>query len=125
MLLTGIHLSNIAGNCNKKRFSAGSYIWLFEIEYHNKNFELNNILLKMPKIKAESNQETKKRNNFKNNPVLQLNIDGSFVKEWAYPSQAKNDGFNPDKIFECLRGKNKTHKKFIWQYKTNQTLITK
>lgn len=54
-------------------------------------------------------------------PVMQLNIDGSFIREYKSVNEAKIDvagsTFKGSRIVECLKGKFSTAYGFKWQYK--------
>ncbi len=50
-------------------------------------------------------------------PVLQFTKTGEFVKEWSSTNEAGRNGFTQVSIASCCRGKLKSHKGFIWQYK--------
>ncbi len=50
-------------------------------------------------------------------PVLQLTKTGELVREWPSMIEASRNGFNQGNIANCCRGKLKSHKGFIWQYK--------
>jgi transcriptional regulator with XRE-family HTH domain len=51
-------------------------------------------------------------------PIIQLSIDGEFIKEWACSSEVA-DALNIDSssITKCCKGKQKTSKGFKWIYK--------
>lgn len=48
-------------------------------------------------------------------PILQLDIDGNVVKRWGSLADASKE-FCRTCIKECLRGKYKQHKGFMWRY---------
>ena len=51
-------------------------------------------------------------------PILQYTLDGQFVREWASATQAEREGgFSSECICRCCKGKQKTHKGFIFKYK--------
>lgn len=52
-------------------------------------------------------------------PVVQLDVDGVIVKEWPNMKSTRLSGFNPSGISRACRGKCKTHKGFIWVYKSS------
>lgn len=48
-------------------------------------------------------------------PIIQLNIDGTFVKEWKSSRDAeRNGGFVHGSILKCIDGVQNTHKSFVW-----------
>lgn len=51
-------------------------------------------------------------------PVLQYTLNGQFVREWLSAKQAEREGgFHQANICMCCKGKQKTHKGYIWKYK--------
>lgn len=51
--------------------------------------------------------------------VLQLNLDGTLVREWPSMSSAKSAGFNSGGICWCCKGKYSQYKGYLWKYKKN------
>ena len=50
-------------------------------------------------------------------PILQLNTNGTLVKEWRSAVTAGNVlNISYNSIYKCLQGKLKTYKGFIWKY---------
>lgn len=49
--------------------------------------------------------------------VIQLTMDGEFVREYAFIREAKKDGFQPTHIGACAKGKIPHHRHFKWIYK--------
>lgn len=51
-------------------------------------------------------------------PIVQYDLEGNFIKEWASAMQAEREGgFNSGNICKVCRGKLKKYKDFIWKYK--------
>ena len=51
-------------------------------------------------------------------PIKQYTLDGEFVREWESAIQAEREGsFMSTTITKCCKGKQKTHKDYIWKYK--------
>ena len=50
-------------------------------------------------------------------PVIQLTLDGEFVREWESAKEAGRNGFDSSAVTKCCRGKLKSHKGFIFQFK--------
>lgn len=48
-------------------------------------------------------------------PILQLDLDGNLVKRWGSISEASKE-FCRTSIKDCLRGKYKQHRGFLWRY---------
>ena len=57
------------------------------------------------------------RNEKQSKKVYQYTLDGQFVREWVSTREAGRNGFNSGHIASCCKGKQKTHKDFIWKYK--------
>ena len=50
-------------------------------------------------------------------PIVQLTLDGKFVKDWKSIHAAEREGgFDQGNINNCLKGRLKTHKGYRWQY---------
>jgi len=49
--------------------------------------------------------------------VIQLTLDGEFVKEWVSMSEAGRNGYKHTNISACCSGKEKTHYGFKWKIK--------
>lgn len=56
-------------------------------------------------------------------PIVQLTLDGHFVREWENSAQIVKSGIVKDahNISECCRGKIKSSHGFIWKYKEDNT----
>lgn len=59
-------------------------------------------------------------NGKKSKPVLQYNLDGTFVREWPSTMECERNGYNNTGISQCCLGKLKTYKGFIWKYKNEE-----
>jgi len=54
-------------------------------------------------------------------PILQISKDGSIIQEWNSATEAsKVVGVSRGDISNCIQGRQKTAKGFIWKYKNNQ-----
>ena len=68
-------------------------------------------------------EETKKKlsesltNGKLSKPVLQLSLDGEFIREWPSTAECGRNGFNKYMVAACCRGERKSHKGYIWRYK--------
>jgi hypothetical protein len=107
-----ISASDISNVCTKNkskngycRKSAGGYLWKFEEDYNT-----NRIISYDNKV-GEYNKQ----------PVIQLSLQGKFIKEYNSISEAVNSvkGTTSAKISSVCKGKRKSHKNFIWIYKEN------
>jgi hypothetical protein len=50
-------------------------------------------------------------------PVIQKDRKGNIVKVWDFLTQVTEEGFEPAKVCECCKGRIKTSKGYIWEYK--------
>lgn len=84
-----------------------------------KGYNFDNIQLMTWEENEKKGYEDRKNgiNNKQSKAVLQFTKDGEFVKEWYSMRKAERRGFCSGKISSCCRGKQKTHKGFIWKYK--------
>ena len=55
-------------------------------------------------------------NGKKSIPIVQLTIEGKFIKAWKSSRDAERGGFTNSSIIACCKGKLKTHKGFRWMY---------
>ena len=55
-------------------------------------------------------------NNPKSKSVIGFKIDGCGIKYYKFIGECKKDGFSPDCISKCCRGKQKKHKNYVWYY---------
>ena len=49
-------------------------------------------------------------------PIVQLTMDGRLIKKWSSTTEATKDGHLKVSIIRCLKGKNKQHHGYRWQY---------
>ena len=52
----------------------------------------------------------------KSKPVIQLTLDGEFVREWESTRECGRNGFDHGAVVKCCLGKQKTHKGFRFMY---------
>lgn len=97
---TGVNKSKITVVCKKQRRSAGNYIWVYTEEY-NKNEDYSY----KPYI-----PDTKK--------VIQLDLNGNFIKEWISGQQASKElNLKTSNISRCCRHERKSYENYIWIFK--------
>ena len=84
---------------NHVRRTYKKYIWIKKEEFDN--FDLKNY----------KNKNTQPRK------ILQCDFDGNIVKEWDSANKASIDGFICSSIIKCCKGKIKSHKGYVFQYK--------
>jgi group I intron endonuclease len=92
-----LNLYSITGALQKKNRSAGGYQWRYK-----------NDLLEISKFKQ----------NTRSKPIIQYNLDGSFIKEWNSTTEAsKTIKCSISIISACLIGKYETAVGFKWKFK--------
>jgi len=47
--------------------------------------------------------------------IRQLTLKGKLFKLWGCISDTKSEGFNPDRVSECTRGKRESYKGYLWE----------
>ncbi len=72
------------------------------IDYNNRN--------KHPNFIVRTNNLSK--------PIIQLTLDGVFIREWSSARAATNEmGYKRTNINKCLKGKSKSSGGYKWEYK--------
>ena len=56
-------------------------------------------------------------NGKKSKKVLQLSLDGEFIREWPSTMECHRNGFNQGNVAACCNGKKPQYKGFLWRYK--------
>ena len=95
---TQISNSKISLCCNKKRQSAGGFIWVFKQEYDPENIKYQYVL------------RTTGR------PVVQLNMDGVFIKRFSSMKTAAEETGVSCHIRDCCCHKRKSCGGFKWMF---------
>lgn len=63
-------------------------------------------------------EQTLKSIKGRSKPVIQLDLDGNFIREWESSKQIEKElGFNSSTITGCCKGRYKKSYKFKWKYK--------
>ncbi len=97
---TGVKQTSITTCCRKRYKSAGNFYWSYKDSYTPTDFV----------SKPQSN---------KRRPVIQLTMEGNFIKKWASISEAiKKGGFNRS-INNCCLGRTKSSQGYVWAYENN------
>lgn len=66
---------------------------------------------KLKRNKGNANKRISEKNG---KPIVQLNLDGSFVKEWKSAKEAQENGYKANDIRACVRGAQKTSRGYKW-----------
>jgi len=102
---TSILRINISKCCLGKRNKTGGFKWMYLEEYKSNINNLNNYF-----------NDIKYRNNNGVKSIIQLNLNGEYIKEWNSIKEAENK-LSIKNISNCCRGINKTSGSFRWMYK--------
>ena len=51
-------------------------------------------------------------------PVIQYDLNGNFISEYPSTNSVSNFGFQQAKVSDCCRGERKTHKGYVWKFKS-------
>lgn len=70
------------------------------------------------KVKSE-NHKNKLRDSHEKKKVVQLSLNGEFIKVWEFTREPNKEGFDHRHIIKCCKGKSKTHKGYKWMYYEN------
>lgn len=54
--------------------------------------------------------------------ILQLDLENNILKEWSSLGDLKSEGFQIPNILNCCNGSRKSHKGFIWKYKSDNLI---
>lgn len=92
------------------------YIWIERDKYINMTKEqlqefISNEVNKLKQKKINTRKVMSEKNS---KPIVQLNLDGSFVKEWKSAKEAQNNGYKANDIRACVRGRQKTSRGYKW-----------
>ena len=49
-------------------------------------------------------------------PIVQLSLEGKYIRSWKSSHDAERNGFDPSHIIKCCKGKYKTHKGYRFMY---------
>ena len=100
----------------KNRRICKGYVWIEKDRYINMTKEqlqefISNEINKLNQSKENTSKIMSEKNG---KPIVQLNLDGSFVKEWKSAQETYRDGFKASDIRACVRGEQKTSQGYKW-----------
>ena len=91
---------------------------------HKDENKLNNVVTNLEWCDAKYNTNygtaRQRMTEKQSKPVLQYDLEGNFIKEWKSTMECGRNGFNQSSVAACCRGKRKTAKGFIWEYKNEE-----
>ena len=92
------------------------YFWIKKNEYDNMNTEqvkeyISFKINELNKNKTINNKKTMER---ASKPVVQMDLDGNFIKQWKSATEAKSFGFDDGGIRACARKELKTSQGYKW-----------
>ena len=97
----------------KKKFSEESKKKMSESQ---KNLYKNGY--KSPLLGRKRSKETiEKHKASVSKAVLQFDLHGKLIKEWANAKETEKFGFYPTCVGKCCNNKRKTHKGYVWKFK--------
>lgn len=96
----GYNSSDVNSCCRGMTLTHKNCFWMYEKDFTPENIE--------SKIKKLQNNAPK--------AVVQLKLDGTFIKIWDKASSAESFGFSKVCIRSCCLGKRKTHHGYRWMY---------
>lgn len=99
----GFSSSNIIGCCSHKKRKHGGYIWMYESEYTEEAVK--------ECVESLSLYANRK-------PVVQLTLDGEYIKTWPSATSLKSIGYNGTNISRCCNHKLKTAYGYKWEYES-------
>lgn len=94
--------ASVAACCSNRLNTYKGYFWIYESDYSDEELQSRiDITNKSQKVK-----------------VLQLDLDGNFIKEYESMGQASREvGVNSGSIHQCCNGVMKTAGNYKWEYK--------
>lgn len=104
----GFDLSAVSNAVRNKKIHRG-YMWCTWEEFLQNNPDVN--------FEEYLNKEVNINTGRNRRKIIQLNIDGTFVKEWNNAGEvAREIGVSASSVRACLRGETKTSKGYKWMY---------
>ena len=80
------------------------------------DLQKSNLNLMTPKDNVNWGTHNQRMVESKSKPVVQLTLDGKFVKLWPSTQECGRNGFDYSAVAKCCRGEIKQYKGYIWQY---------
>lgn len=84
------------------------------IDENKANNDINNLEWVTHKENCNKGTRNKRAGEKHRKPVVQLDLNGNFIKEWDCQIETRNAGFSLTCVNNCARGEQETHKGFKW-----------
>ena len=65
---------------------------------------------------SENSLERHKRNPNPSKPIRAISLDGYSFIEFTSVNEVRDSGFTPSNVYACLKGRQKSHKGYRWEY---------
>ena len=105
----GFQDSKISSCCKGKRLTHRNYVWMYKTEYED---------MSQAELQSRFEEIRKQVLKYANKSIVQLTLDGKFIKEWDSISSTSKYGFNKGTISNCCRHRQKSYKRYLWKYST-------
>lgn len=103
----GFQDSKISSCCKGKRLTHRNYVWMYKSEYYN---------LSQAELQSRLEEIRKQVLKYANKSIVQLTLDGKFIKEWDSISSTTKYGFSKGTISNCCKYKQTSHRGYLWKY---------
>lgn len=105
---------------NKAKELSDNY-WKSDDSHLIKSRKMKEIWDNSPERKIEMSNRQLGSNNHSSRAIVQLDLDGNFVREYSYIRETEKFGFKEYCVKDCCRGKQKSHKNYRFMYKEDYT----
>lgn len=106
----GYSIKDIHDCITGKRNKHNGYKWNYLKDYKQKLTEEEIEYYKNKNVPVFSDEYDR------NLPIVQLDLNGNYIKIWDCTVEASKNGFDAGHIRECCKGRRKNHKGFKWMY---------
>ena len=111
-------MRTVSGSIKSGRHISKGIFWIRLDEYNQMNHDE---LISFINSKVQELNEAKERraiatSKAKSVPIVQLDLDGNFIREWESTTEAKREKFQHSDIRSCVCKRQKTAGGFKWMY---------